>query len=56
MSPQKGRPKAEKPKIIEVKARIDEETYARLLEYCKMFNVRRTDVIRDGIEKVLKKK
>lgn len=56
MSPHIGRPKIEKPKTIEVKARIDEDTNKRLVEYCKKNQMSRTDVVRMGIEKVLRKK
>lgn len=55
MSPRTGRPRVDKPKTIEVKARIDEETNKRLEEYCKENQVSRTDVVRLGIEKVLRK-
>lgn len=55
MSPRIGRPKVEKPKTIEVKARIDEDTNKRLVEYCKENQVSRTDVVRMGIEKVMRK-
>lgn len=55
MSPRTGRPKVEKPKTIEVKARIDEETNTRLVKYCEENQVSRTEVVRMGIEKVLKK-
>lgn len=55
MSPRTGRPKTDKPKAIEVKARIDEETNKRLVEFCKENQVSRTDVVRMGIEKVLRK-
>ncbi len=53
MSPRTGRPKAENPKEIEVKARIDEETNERLQAYCKKHGKTRTDVVREGIELVL---
>lgn len=53
MSPRTGRPKAEKPKTIEVKARIDEETNKRLVDYCKKNNASRTEVVRKGIDWVL---
>lgn len=56
MSPRTGRPKAKNPKTIEVKARIDEETNARLEKYCRDNQVSRTDVVRMGLEKVLKKR
>lgn len=55
MSPRTGRPKAENPKVIEVKARIDEETNDRLNEYCRENNTTRTEVVRQGIELVLGK-
>lgn len=53
MSPRTGRPKAEKPKTIEVKARIDEETNKRLVDYCKKNNTNKTEVVRKGIDVVL---
>lgn len=55
MSPRTGRPKAENPKAIEVKARIDEETNDRLNKYCRENNKTRTEVVRQGIELVLGK-
>lgn len=55
MSPRTGRPRVEKPKTIEVKARIDEETNERLVKFCKENQVSRTDVVRMGIEKILRK-
>lgn len=56
MSPRTGRPKAENPLTIEVKARIDFETNKRLNEYCEQNNTTRTEVVRKGIEKVIGKK
>ena len=56
MSPRNGRPKADNPLIIEVKARIDKETSERLKAYCEKFNLSKTEVIRKGIEKVLEEK
>lgn len=55
MSPRTGRPKAEKPKTIEVKARIDEETNKRLVDYCKKNDTNKTEVVRKGIDMVLGK-
>ena len=55
MSPRTGRPKVDSPKTIEVKARIDKETNERLNEYCRNHKVTRTDVVRKGIEMVIKK-
>lgn len=53
MSPRTGRPKVEKPLTVEVKARIDKDTNDRLVEYCKEHDVTRTDVVREGIKKVI---
>lgn len=56
MSPRTGRPKSENPKLIEVKARIDEQTNKKLLEYCQKHGKTRTDVVREGIEMILSEK
>lgn len=53
MSPRTGRPKAEKPKTLEVKARIDEETNKRLVDYCERNSTNKTEVVRKGIDMVL---
>lgn len=55
MSQKMGRPKAENPLTIEVKARIDEETNERLVKYCQDNNKTRTDVVREGIKLVIEK-
>ncbi len=55
MSPRTGRPKVDCPKTIEVKARIDEETNKKLIDYCKKNNTTKTEVVRKGIEKVINK-
>ena len=49
-----GRPKVEKPKIVIVKAGIDVETSRRLLDYCKKNQTNRAEVVRKGIELVLR--
>ena len=56
MSPRTGRPKAENPKNIDIKVRIDEETNKKLLEYCKEKSITRTEAIRQGIHLLLEKK
>ncbi len=53
MSPRTGRPKAENPLTVEVKARIDIETNKKLIKYCNDNNVTRTDVVRKGIQLVI---
>jgi hypothetical protein len=54
MSPKIGRPQVEKPLTIEIKARIDKDTNDKLIKYCKDNNVTRTDVVRKGIQLVLR--
>ena len=56
MDAKKGRPKVDNPKTIEIKARIDTELNNLLMEYCKENNMTRTDIVRKGIELVLKQK
>lgn len=53
MSPRTGRPKSENPKVIEVKARVDQETSNRLQAYCKKHSKTITTVVREGINLVL---
>lgn len=53
MSPRTGRPKADNPKSIEVKARIDSSLNEKLENYCAEHKVTRTVVVRQGIELVL---
>lgn len=56
MNAKLGRPKVDKPKTVEVKARIDEQLNLKLVKYCEKNNVTRTDVVRKGIEIVLNEK
>lgn len=56
MSPRIGRPKSKNPKTIEVKARIDEKTNERLNNYCEKNGITKTQVVRDGINKILGEK
>lgn len=56
MSPRTGRPKADNPLTVEVKARIDVETNEKLVKYCKDNGTTRTEVVRKGIEKMLNEK
>lgn len=49
-----GRPKSKNPKTIEVKARIDKELNDKLVKYCEENKLTRTDVVRRGIEMVIK--
>lgn len=54
MSPRTGRPKAEKPKNVEVKVRFDEESHKRLMQYCKNHNMTRTEAIRKAVDLLVK--
>lgn len=49
-----GRPKAENPKNVDVKVRFDEKTNEKILEYCKRNNITRTEMLRNGVELLLK--
>lgn len=56
MSPRTGRPKSDNPKDVDIKVRVDAATNRRLIIYAEQHNVSRTEVIRRGIELVLKEK
>lgn len=53
---QMGRPKADNPLTVEVKARIDKETNDQLVKYCNDNKVTRTEVVREGIKLIIEKK
>ena len=55
MSPRTGRPKAENPKDIDVKVRFDKELHEKLLKYCELHNITRTEAIRQGVHLLLGK-
>lgn len=54
MSPRTGRPKAEKPKNVDVKVRFDEESHKRLMQYCENHNMTRTEAIRKAVDLLVK--
>ncbi|MDE5564438.1 MAG: CopG family transcriptional regulator [Oscillospiraceae bacterium] len=56
MSPKTGRPKADNPLTVEVKARIDKETNEKLIKYCNDKKTTRTEVVREGIKRVIEEK
>ena len=56
MSPRTGRPKAENPKCNDIKVRLDEETKAKLDEYCEKNGITRAEAIRQGIHLLLRHK
>lgn len=53
MSPRTGRPKLDNPNSIKLSTRINAELNLRLTKHCKINNVSKGEVIRQGIEKVL---
>lgn len=56
MSPRTGRPKAENPKDIDVKVRFDKDLHERLLQYCEIHEITRTEAIRKGVHLLLEQK
>ena len=55
LSPRTGRPKADNPKSIDIKVRLDESTNDKLLAYCKKHNLTRAEVMRMGLLELLSK-
>ncbi|OMG48750.1 CopG family transcriptional regulator [Paenibacillus macerans] len=53
MSPRTGRPKAENPKKYNIKARLNEEMYSAVTDYCTKHNLTVTDAIRLGLKLLL---
>ena len=49
MSPRTGRPVVGEPKTNDVKVRLDDTTYEKLLQYCKDNNTTKAEVIRKAI-------
>lgn len=52
MSPRTGRPKSEKPKNVDLKLRITQETADELKECAEALDISRTAVIEKGIKLV----
>ena len=48
-----GRPKSENPKSQSIKIRLDEETNDRLSDYAKRHKMRKTEVVRKGLNMIL---
>lgn len=53
LSPRTGRPKAENPKSIDIKVRLDEATNEKLLKYCDNHSLTRAEVMRKGLLELL---
>lgn len=56
MSPRTGRPKANKPKCIDVKVRFDEDMNNALISYCNENSLTRTEAIRKAVSLLLSSK
>ncbi len=50
-----GRPKSEEPKLKTVGVRLSEEDYTRLKEYARMHNLTMTEVMQEGMNKLISK-
>ena len=48
-----GRPKAEKPKVCEIKVRVDRETIEKFDAYCQKIGKCKAEVLRKQIEQML---
>lgn len=53
MSPRTGRPKTDSPKDVTIRCRIDQSLNKRLEAYCKDKQKTKTDVMIEGIKKVI---
>ena len=53
MSPRTGRPKAKKPKDVDIKVRLDSESNKKLLAYCEQHNITRAEAMREGLTLLL---
>ena len=55
LSPRTGRPKAENPKDIDLKVRVDGETHKCLIKYSEKNNITKAEAVRRGIKLLLQK-
>lgn len=51
-----GRPIIGKPKTIDVKVRLDEDTHEKVLEYSEKHKITKSETIRRGIDLLISKK
>ena len=56
MSTKLGRPKIDNPKNHDIKVRVDNNLYNKLLSYCSLNNLTKAEVIRIALIDFLKKK
>ncbi len=52
MSPRTGRPKTDNPKTVRIGVRLDSETVRKLDEATEIKQTTRSEIVREGIEKV----
>lgn len=50
-----GRPKAENPKDIDLKVRVDNDTHNELIKYSERNNITKAEAVRRGIKLLLQK-
>lgn len=55
MSPRIGRPKADNPKDIDLKVRVNKNTNDALEKYSKKNNITKAETVRRGIKLLLQK-
>ena len=55
MSTKTGRPKAENPKSVDLKVRIDENMHLKLTKYAEVNGITKAEAVRRGISTLLEK-
>ncbi|MBD9295451.1 MULTISPECIES: hypothetical protein [Megamonas] len=55
MSTKTGRPKAENPKSVDLKVRIDEDMHLKLIRYAEVNGITKAEAVRRGINILLEK-
>lgn len=55
MSPRTGRPVVGEPKTNDVKVRLDNSTYQKLIAYCEKHSITKAEAIRKAIQLFLDK-
>lgn len=55
MSTKIGRPKAENPKSVDLKVRIDEDMHLKLIRYAEVNGITKAEAVRRGINILLEK-
>ena len=55
MSTKMGRPRSSNPMCIDLKVRVNKQTYEKLLTYCEAHGISKAEAIRKAIHQMLKK-